>query len=30
MVNSTARRIVMGNLANPAARKMITDGLKGF
>jgi anaerobic magnesium-protoporphyrin IX monomethyl ester cyclase len=30
MVNSTARRIVMGNLANPAARKMITDGLKEF
>jgi radical SAM superfamily enzyme YgiQ (UPF0313 family) len=30
MVNSTARRIVMGNITNPAARKMITDGLKGF
>ncbi len=30
MVNSTARRIVMGNLTNPAARRMITDGLKGF
>lgn len=29
-VNPTARRIVMGNITNPAARKMITDGLKGF
>ncbi|MDW5563098.1 MAG: radical SAM protein [Methanomassiliicoccus sp.] len=30
MVNSTARRVVLGNITNPAARRMITDGLKGF
>ena len=30
VVNPTARRVIMGNLTNPAARRMLTDGLKGF
>ena len=30
LVNSTARSVILGNIRNPAARKVVTDGLKQF
>ncbi len=29
MVNKTSRKVIMGNLTNPSARKAVMDGLKG-